>query len=186
MDRYYPVDITTPKGTTVGAPLNTPVPLENNYLVDIEVLIPPGHAALTGIRVKLASQQVLPWGNNSWIKADNYVRVFDINTEIGANAVSIDTYNQDFIDHTFYIRIHLRDKVSADSGSLSQIFNGGTGAGGIGGGLGGVGTVPPVTPPPVVPVPPVLPPPPPPGGGSPGGTSGPPSAANRKTMLLWN
>lgn len=186
MDRYYPLEITVPEGTTPGNPLRTSVTLENNYLRDVEIVVPPGHVALTGLRVNMSGQQVIPWGNNSWIKADNYVRVFDVNTEIGIKTVSVDAYNTDFVAHTFYVRFHLVDLTTLESGTLSEVI-GGTGLGGPGGiGPGGGGTDTGILPPPVVPVPPPPPPPTSPGGGGGDQNGPPPSANNPKTLLLWN
>lgn len=109
MDRIYQTTITVPSGTSAVAPTTTTIPLENAYLVDVEVLIPPGHAGLTGIRVRQSLQQVIPWSSNSWISSDNYNRIFPFNGEIGSRSISVQTYNTDSFDHSFQVRFHLRD-----------------------------------------------------------------------------
>lgn len=114
MDRYYQASIATNAFTSINAPLTTVISLENALLLDIEILIPAGHTGLTGVRVRFSQQQVLPFGSNSWIVADDYLRIFDINQEVGSKTVSVQTYNNDIYQHTFYLRFHIREL--SDSG----------------------------------------------------------------------
>lgn len=172
-DRYYPVELTVPASTTPGNPSKVPVELEDETLVDIEVVVPAGHVALTGVRVLASNQQILPWGNSSWIKANDYVRVFDYNERIGATAMSVQGYNVDSTPHTFYLRFHIRDTIDANQGTPSSLIGGlgttiGTGTGGAGNPVGAPTGGPP---PPIAPPPPIgVPTPPPIGGGTGGGT----------------
>lgn len=108
-ERYYPLDLVVPAGTTEAAPLTVDVPLEDALLVDIEIIVPGGHKGFTGIKIRQSSQQVLPWGNNNWIIADSWSRVFDMDTEIGSQSISVQAFNTDFYDHTFYLRFHIRE-----------------------------------------------------------------------------
>lgn len=119
MDRIYPVTLTAPPGTLPTGPITQPVTLENASLISIELLIPPGHCGFTGLRVRSSRQQVLPWGNIDWIIADNYTNTFPVNEEIGSRAISIQAYNTDVYDHTFYIRLLIRDLISPGTGGLS-------------------------------------------------------------------
>jgi len=172
-DRYYPVELTVPASTTPGNPSKIPVELEDEMLVDIEVVVPAGHVALTGVRVLASNKQILPWGNSSWIKANDYVRVFDYNERIGAAAMSVQGYNVDSTPHTFYLRFHIRDIIDANQGAPSTLIGGlgttvGTGTGGTGNPVGEPTAGPP---PPIAPPPPIgVPTPPPIGGGTDGGT----------------
>lgn len=170
-DRYYPIEFTVPASTPPGNPSSLVVPLEDEVLVDVEIIIPAGHVALTGFRVLASRQQVIPWGNDSWIKGNDYVRVFEYNTGIGVNTVSVQGYNVDVIPHTFYARFHVRDTADANNGAPSTVIGGlggtvGTGTGGTGVPVGAPigGPPPPITPPPPVGVPT---PPPIGGGGTP-------------------
>jgi hypothetical protein len=109
MDRYYPVDVTPPLGFNQFNPIEVDVVTENAFLVDVEILIPRGHKGLTGIRIMQSGQQIIPWSNLYWLEADGYNRVFEVNSEIGANSLSIRAYNMDVFDHTFQVRFHIRD-----------------------------------------------------------------------------
>jgi hypothetical protein len=119
MDRYYPVTVAVAPGTTATAPSTTTVLLENAYLADVELLVPPGHGGLTGVRIRMSRQQVIPWGSNSWIIADNYIRVFDVREEIGINTVSVQAYNTDVFEHSFYMLFHIQDRRDNQEGGSS-------------------------------------------------------------------
>lgn len=161
MDRHYQSDVTTPSGTTAIAPRTTAVALENSVLVSVEIFVPPGHAGLTGIRIRMSGTQVVPFGGASWIIADNYNRVFPINAEIGSKTISIQTFNTDAFDHTHYVRFHIQEitrqsGIAATPGALVVAQD-------IVDGLAGEfdpttgGPVPAIPPPPPIPAP--LPPP---------------------------
>ena len=118
MDRYYPLTLAIPAGTAAVAPVTQAITLEDASLVDVELVIPPGHSGLTGVRVRMSNQQVLPWGSGSWIVADDYRRVFEVNSEIGRRTVSVQAYNTDIFPHTFDLRFHIRDLTSnVDAGT---------------------------------------------------------------------
>ena len=184
MDRYYPVALTVPAGTAIAAPVSVAVALENNLLVDVEIQIPSGHSGFTGVRVLSSNQQILPWGNSSWIVADDYVRVFDWNEEIGSKAISVQGYNTDTMSHTFYLRFHIINlPVIAPSSGIGTPGSGGSPVGVTGGG-GNPPTLPPPTLPPIdmppLPLPPVLSPISGPGGGT------PPPQPNRREQFILN
>lgn len=130
MDRYYPLSPEVAGQGTIGNPSSFAAITENAWLVDVEIIIPSGHVGLTGIRVMQSGQQIIPWGNLSWITGDNYQRVFAVNTEIGARSLSVQAYNTDFFAHTFHVRFHLRDlddirgePVTALPGTIQDILD---------------------------------------------------------------
>lgn len=183
-DRYFPVELTVPASTPPGNPTVLAVPLDDAVLVDVEIIIPAGHVALTGIRVLASHQQVIPWGNLSWIKGNDYVRVFDYNELIGASSMSVQAYNVDVMPHTFYARFHIRDFADPNTGAPSTLIGGlgqtvGTGTGGTGVPVGAPTISPP---PPLIPPPPIGVPVPPPLGGAPGGSG----ASVQQKFLLMN
>lgn len=109
MDRYYPLEVTVPASTAELTPFSVTLPLENALLIDIEVIIPDGHLGQTGVRILQSQQQILPWGNRSWLRGNGYSRIFQVNGEIGARSISVQGYNIDFRQHVFLLRFHLRD-----------------------------------------------------------------------------
>lgn len=113
MDRYYQMTPVIPGFTPSTAPVEFSLVTENALLVDIEIVIPTGHVGITGVRVLQSHQQILPWGNLSWVQGDGYSRVFEVNAEIGSKSLSVQGYNDDFFQHVFHLRFHLRDLTDA-------------------------------------------------------------------------
>lgn len=117
--RYYALNVVTQAGTLIGAPQTTVWPLEDVTLVGIEVDIPPGHAANTGIRVLRSKQQVVPWGNNSYLIANDRLLSVAVNEELTEGKLVIVTYNLDVYDHTHYLRATLADLSQSGAGGAT-------------------------------------------------------------------
>ncbi len=120
MDRIYPVTLTVPLGTQTFNPVTLAVALENALLVDIDLLIPPGHNGFTGLRIRSSRQQIIPWGNVDWIIASDYTHKFPVNEEIGSKSISITAYNTDVYDHTFYLHFTVTNLAPGRAVSLSS------------------------------------------------------------------
>lgn len=118
MERIYPVTFLVQLGTVQALPQTKNVILEDAFLVAIELLIPPGPSGFTGLRVRSSRQQILPWGNTDWIIADNYRNIFPVNEQIGSKSISVQGYNEDVYDHTFYMRFQIRTLTDNQSSSL--------------------------------------------------------------------
>lgn len=107
--RLYKLDITVPAKTAQLTPILTQWPLEDCILNSIRIVVPPGHVGLTGIRILQSQQQIIPWGNLSYLVMDNDKYDVQINSEIGASAISVAAYNTDIYNHTFYLRAQISD-----------------------------------------------------------------------------
>lgn len=115
--RYYTLTLLTPAGTAVATPLSTTWQLEDQTLASVEVDIPDGHNGLTGIRVIRSQQQVVPWGNNSFLVANNRLVTVPVNQELTEAKLVILTYNTGFYDHSFYLRATITDLASSTPGT---------------------------------------------------------------------
>lgn len=111
MNRLYPLTIVTPKATLQSAPLVTPWPLEDAYLTSILIQVPDGHAGLTGLRILWSGQQIVPWGNNSYIVSNNEILTIPITSYITASGLTVHTFNTDIYDHSFYLRALITDSL---------------------------------------------------------------------------
>lgn len=103
--RIYPLQLSVPAGTLPSAPQVTPWVTEDNVIVTIELEIPPGHNGLTGIRIMKGDSQLLPFGPNSWIIANDYSRVFPIDDYIPTGDIRVQAYNQGSYPHAFFLRM---------------------------------------------------------------------------------
>jgi hypothetical protein len=113
VDRLYPLTVVTPKATPIGAPQATPWPLEDANLLRVEITVPSGHNGLTGIRLLWANQQVIPFGNNSYLVANDRTIVVEFNDYMTASGLVVGTYNTDIYDHSHYLLATITDTASA-------------------------------------------------------------------------
>lgn len=109
MDRVYPLTVTTPDGTLEASPQSTTWPLEDARLLYIDLIIPAGHNGLTGLRVEYNGTQIVPWGDVSYIIANNDRIRFPVNGEITRTGLVIITYNTDVFDHSHYLYAAIQD-----------------------------------------------------------------------------
>lgn len=127
--RVYNLTFTVPAGTNSFAPLVMPWVTEDNVIQDIELMVPPGHNGLTGIRVSKGDVQLLPWSPNTFIVANNYNRVFAVGAYIPTGDLTVQGYNQGAYAHSFFLRMTVtnRELPAGQSGSLmSQAVLAGT------------------------------------------------------------
>lgn len=104
LGRLYYLEFTIPAGTLISAPVSQLWPLEDNYLISIEARIPPGPSGLMGFRILWSQQQIVPWGNNSWLIADDEEIPWAANTALTASALTVQGYNTGIYPHTVYLR----------------------------------------------------------------------------------
>lgn len=103
--RTYQLTVTVPAGTQQSGPISVPWVTEDNTIVDIEIEVPPGHNGLTGIRIMKGDTQLLPYGSNTWITANNYSRVFPIGQFTPTTDLAVQAYNTGAYAHNFYLRM---------------------------------------------------------------------------------
>lgn len=117
MDRLYSTVVTTASGVLDSAPNDTPWPLEDALLQSIEIVIPDGHAGLTGIRILQAGAQIIPFDLYSWINGNNERIVLPFNGEMTATGLIIETYNTGTFAHSHYVRAVISDLPAAGATS---------------------------------------------------------------------
>lgn len=106
---------TVPAGTTQAAPLTASVVLLDEQLVTVRVVIAPGHAGLTGLRITSGGTQVVPYVAGSWLSGDDETIDYPWDAEVTANGLALAGYNTDQWDHTFTLRWTLTDLPAAGS-----------------------------------------------------------------------
>lgn len=109
MDRLYAISVTVPANTPRAAPVDVALPLEDAQLTRFDITVPDGHNGLTGLRVLWSGQQIVPWGNNSFIVANNRTIPVAFNDYITASGVVFEAFNTDVFAHTFYIELTISD-----------------------------------------------------------------------------
>jgi hypothetical protein len=104
MERLYYQTLTVPAGTAISAAVSQAWPLEDNQLKSVEVTIPDGHCGLTGFRMLQAQQQIFPWGNSSYIIANDERIPWAFEDEMTSTGIVLQGYNTDIFPHTFYAK----------------------------------------------------------------------------------
>ena len=105
--RIYTTVFTVPAHTLPAAPVTQPVALDDEILDTVEIVIPDGHAALTGIAVLWSGVQIAPYVAGQWVSGDGDKISYDYNGEITAAGLSLAGYNTDVYQHTFYLRWYM-------------------------------------------------------------------------------
>jgi hypothetical protein len=104
LGRLYYLEVPIPAGTAITSPVSVSWPLEDNYLLRIDTRIPPGPSGQMGFRILWAEQQIVPWGNNSWLICDNESIPWMAETAITASGLVVEGYNTGSFSHTIYLR----------------------------------------------------------------------------------
>lgn len=107
--RYIDATVTTPAQTLQAAPQNTTIVLGQVVLLETHLVIPIGHAGLTGWQLRLANQQVVPYGpEGAFVLGDDDKLDFVFERVVGLGLV-VRTYNLGQYDHTHICRMKVTD-----------------------------------------------------------------------------
>lgn len=125
--KHFRVDVTVAANTAAAAATATNVDLGLVIVDHIEVLIPPGHAGLTGLRVTYDGATILPWTQDTrWLIGDDLERVFAVGLPVSHPLVVRAFNTDDTFPHTFYLDVAFRDQVdqldgAGDAGNVDQV-----------------------------------------------------------------
>jgi hypothetical protein len=108
--RLYATAITTPAATTTHLfPQSTPLSVPLGVLVSAELVIPTGHAGVTGFSLELSGALILPFDEGlNWIVGDGDVLDYALGIQVDTGLVAL-TYNEGFYDHSHYVRLTVED-----------------------------------------------------------------------------
>jgi len=104
----YTIKLTIPANTPRDAPVSTSVELARAVLTRISLRIPPGHCAVTGLRIKYGRLQLWPEEPDTWLTGDDETLMWDEYFELphDPTRLTIEAYNESAeYEHTFLIRL---------------------------------------------------------------------------------
>jgi len=118
--------VVVPAGTLPTAPLETDVSFEPGEVQYVDVVIPSGHAGLTGIALGRNGAQVWPSRVRGFITAD--AATFRYNLERAGNSGrwSTFTYNVSAFAHSFYLYFAVYDPLPVEPGFAPLSIGAGT------------------------------------------------------------
>jgi len=103
----YVTTITTPANTSKTLPKEVYFEIKGEFLSEVQIVIPPGHAGLTGIAVFYGIHQLFPLPRGEWLSGEDERISFPERWEIpfAKASLRILTYNEDdTYGHSFIIR----------------------------------------------------------------------------------
>lgn len=104
---YRSVDFTVAHSTTAAAPASQTVSFGTVMVLQVELLIPPGHNGLTGFALRYAGERLLPKAATEFIVGDNLDRFYDFRFPVSA-PLTLVGYNTDATyGHTFHLTFKL-------------------------------------------------------------------------------
>lgn len=104
-DVFQAFDTTVPAGTTTAAPsVQLSVGADIWQVVKVTILIPPGHACLTGIQLWYAGGPAIPY-NSGWYCGDDDKIPIELGNDFPQGVPwSVAMVNSDIQSHTFQTR----------------------------------------------------------------------------------
>jgi len=122
----YTALLTIPPNTPKYSPKEVKIPLEGDFITGITVVIPPGHAGLTGLAIFYGIWQFAPLPPGEWFIGDNekidWVERFEIPE--GKAEIILRGYNEDdTYEHGFIVRLMVepREVVKVRQAILEEI-----------------------------------------------------------------
>lgn len=121
VDRVELRQATCPANTLQSAAREVDVSFPRGKVIGIGLVIPWGHAYLTGLAIAQAHQIVIPRTGSSWFVSDDERFTFDYADQIFSGQWSVFLYNTDVVnDHTWYLRFLIQELSPVQEGIAQQ------------------------------------------------------------------
>ncbi|RLF06751.1 MAG: hypothetical protein DRJ60_04015 [Thermoprotei archaeon] len=108
----YSYIVCIPKNTPESSSYSEKIELRHDTILNISILIPAGHMASTGIRIKYGPKQLMPHEPSTWIKGDNVLVYSSGPIRLPESPITLMVEgfnNSSSYDHCFYIYIDAID-----------------------------------------------------------------------------
>lgn len=108
-DRVEHFTVTAAAGTTKAAPAEVAINFPPGEVERFDVIIPDGHAGLTGIALALAHQPIIPRTPGTFFVGNDDEITLPMENLPNAGSWSARVYNTDVFDHSWYLRVLVRE-----------------------------------------------------------------------------
>lgn len=108
-ERFQIFNVTAPAGTVQSAPLRVVTAFNPGVVTQIEIIVPDGHAGLTGIRFLNAGVPVIPFNQTSFITGNDEKVVWPVDGFLDSTDWSVEVFNTDVFDHGWQVRYLLME-----------------------------------------------------------------------------
>lgn len=114
--RLRAVRVVTPANTAEVSPQLTVVTLGLVVLEAVEVIVPAGHAGLTGVALRYEGTRIVPFRETEFIVANDYTRTWPLDLWLGAGDLTVVTFNtDDAFPHSHYLHFTVADPEAIES-----------------------------------------------------------------------
>lgn len=104
-DRVEIRSVTCPANTPQSAPIETDLSFHPGEVGRIEIVIPAGHAYVTGLAIAQAHGIIIPASGGQWLQGDDDIVHWPVQDFLNNGSWSAFTYNTDpTYDHTWFLR----------------------------------------------------------------------------------
>lgn len=100
-------EVTVPAGTPIASPTTADLDLPLADVLGVDIVIPDGHAGLTGIQLLLSGGPALPSVAGTYFRGNDETIAMTLTDQLDAGSWSAAVYNLDSFDHTFDVRFYL-------------------------------------------------------------------------------
>jgi hypothetical protein len=121
----YTEEIKIPANTSEDDPETKEIVIQGYILEKIHILIPHGHQALAGLRIKYGLKQIIPYTEGTWIKGEGESLTFTPLYELPEYTCKLilEGYNEDdTYNHSFFLRFETKTEEEARPGAILQDF----------------------------------------------------------------
>lgn len=101
--------MTAAAGVVSTAPSKQSIAFRKGIVTELQIVVPAGHAGLTGIRFTLASTTLLPITKGSWIITDDEIIRWPLAGFLESGAWGVEYYNEDIHAHDWFIRLLINE-----------------------------------------------------------------------------
>ncbi len=109
-ERVRAISISTPRNTAQAAAQSTNWTCGQGLLERVDIVIPPGHANLTGLQILWGGRQVVPYDGAEFITGDNDEITVDLGLWVQTGVLVVRTFNtDDTFAHAFLLRAYVTD-----------------------------------------------------------------------------
>lgn len=105
--QYWPLQVTTPAGTPLTAPVTTPFPVVQGTLKRVEIDIPSGQSGALGLRLTWYGTVIYPWSLTGWLTPTHSGYAADWDDEIDGRGLAVQSYNTGRYPHTTWWRAEI-------------------------------------------------------------------------------
>lgn len=105
--------VTCSSGTTEADAVEVDVSFQAGTVLQVELLIPDGHAGQTGIAIAQAHQIIIPATGTDWIVGNDNRIVWTVADFLNTGEWSAFVYNNGDFDHSWYVTFLINENTDA-------------------------------------------------------------------------